>query len=90
MSRLREPATDEGWQELFDEEEAGADGLLKGEPLSPLQFSKLDKSKCRAGRAFRLCGSLAKHRPEDVIPKRCADAVVSRCELMMTTMVLKQ
>jgi N-formylglutamate amidohydrolase len=29
-------------------------------------------------------------RPEYVIPQRCADTVVSRCELMMTSVVLKQ
>ena len=35
-------------------------------------------------------GSLAQHRPEYVIPQRCADTVVSRRELMMASVVLKQ
>jgi|HubBroStandDraft_6_1064221.scaffolds.fasta_scaffold3489543_1 hypothetical protein len=39
---------------------------------------------------YLLRGSLAQHRPEYAIPQRCADAVVSRCELMMTLVVLKQ
>ena len=50
-----------------------------------------DKPKFRAGRVFYLLrGSLAQHRPEYAIPRRCADAVVCRCELMMTLVVLKQ
>jgi hypothetical protein len=50
-----------------------------------------DKSKCRAGREFYpFRGSLAQHRPEYVIPQRCADTVVSRRELMMASVVLKQ
>lgn len=35
-------------------------------------------------------GSSAQHRPEYVIPQCCADAVVSRRELVMTSVVLKQ
>jgi hypothetical protein len=62
----------------------GMDGLCYAAPTC-------DKSKFRAARAFYLfCGPLAQHRPEYAIPQRCADAVVSRCELMMTLVVLKQ
>jgi hypothetical protein len=32
----------------------------------------------------------AQHRPEYVIPQRCADAVISSCKSMMALVVLEQ
>jgi len=55
------------------------------------RFSHWSTLKTVAGRAFYLFrGSLAQHRSEYVIPQRCADTVVSRRELVMTSVVLKQ
>jgi hypothetical protein len=54
-------------------------------------FVAMTRSKFLRRRAFYLFrGSLAQHRSEYVIPQRCADTVVSRCELMMTSVVLEQ
>jgi hypothetical protein len=52
-------------------------------------WTPFHKFKFRAGRGFYLFrGSLAQHRPEDVIPKRCANAIVSCREFMMASVML--
>jgi hypothetical protein len=61
------------------------------EHQNDLALAPRDKSTLRARRAFYLFrGSLAQHRLEYAIPQRCADAVVSRREFMMSSVMLKQ
>ena len=95
QSARSEPRKGAWWREPLVWAAADTFDLVPGAAL-PLNGPSQETAQVRQIQVSReegflpLCGSLAKHRPEYAIPQRCADAIVSRRELMMTSVVLKQ